>query len=248
VRIEDEARLIRVVLLDIEGTTTPIDFVTKRLFPYASERLVPFLRDHVRELEVQSVLRDLQAQHERDQTGGLQPPPWLQEDSQDQITPSVAYLQWLVTRDSKCTPLKSLQGNIWREGYAKGELKGEVYDDVPQAMARWKEQGRDIAIYSSGSVLAQQLLFTTTRYGDLTRHISNFFDTQTGPKAESSSYRKIAAAIGQEPAAVLFLSDAQKEVAAARSAGLRTGLCVRDVKTNSQQAGSITTFDDVFPQ
>ena len=247
-RIQDEARRVRVVLLDIEGTTTPIDFVTKRLFPFASEGLESFLREHAREAEIQSVLRELQAQYQRDQTEGLRPPPWPQKDAQDQITASVAYLQWLIARDSKCTPLKNLQGKIWQEGYAKGELKGEVYDDVPRAMTRWKEQGRDIAIYSSGSVLAQQLLFTSTRYGDLTRHISNFFDTQTGLKAESTSYMKIAASMGHTPAAFLFISDAEKEVAAAQSAGMRTGLCVRDAATNLQLPDSITTFDDVFPQ
>jgi enolase-phosphatase E1 len=246
VRIEDKPGRIRAILLDIEGTTTPIDFVTKTLFPYASERVEPFLREHGYELEIKSVIRDLQAQHERDARDGLVPPAWRQNDPEVQIASGVAYLQWLIERDSKITPLKSLQGKIWQEGYARGELKGEVYEDVPRAMMRWKEQGRDIAIYSSGSVLAQQLLFGTTRYGDLSRHISGFFDTQTGSKAESSSYTKIATALGHEPATVLFLSDAGKEIAAARSAGMQTALCVRDAKADSPIA--VLTFDAVFPE
>src|SRR5438552_12400923 len=36
---------IRIILLDIEGTTTPVDFVYQTLFPYATRMLESFLRD-----------------------------------------------------------------------------------------------------------------------------------------------------------------------------------------------------------
>ena len=131
-------------------------------------------------------------------------------------------------RDRKSTGLKSLQGRIWDEGYRAGSLKGEVYPDVPPALARWRGQGIDIAIFSSGSVQAQRSLFRNTDAGDLTRFIGAYFDTTTGPKTAPESYARIAAALERSPSEVLFLSDVTAELDAARTAGMRTALCVRD--------------------
>jgi enolase-phosphatase E1 len=176
---------IRVVLLDIEGTTTPVNFVYKTLFPYASRRMESFLREHSGETEIQSLNAELRLQRQRDETSGLQPPAWNDGTNELLLHSSIAYAKWLMAQDSKCTPLKMLQGKIWQQAYAEGELHGEVYADVPRAFARWNRQGREISIYSSGSVLAQQLLFRTTAAGDLTRYISSFFDTHIGGKTES---------------------------------------------------------------
>jgi len=130
-------------------------------------------------------------------------------------------------RDRKSTGLKSLQGKIWEEGYRAGDLKGEVYPDVPPALERWRRQGIDIAIFSSGSVQAQRSLFTNTAAGDLTRFIRAYFDTTTGPKTAPHSYARIAAALERSPSHVLFLSDVGAELDAALTAGMRTALCVR---------------------
>ena len=130
-------------------------------------------------------------------------------------------------RDRKSTELKSLQGKIWEEGYRVGDLRGEVYPDVPPALERWRRQGIDIAIFSSGSVQAQRSLFTSTAAGDLTRFIRAYFDTTTGPKTAPDSYARIAAALERSPSEVLFLSDVGAELDAARTAGMRTALCVR---------------------
>ena len=245
-RIDDDARRIRVVLLDIEGTTTPIDFVTKTLFPYAAAKVDRFLRDHAPETEIQRLIADLRSQREADEKSGLNPPSWRSAEGEP-LQSAIVYLHWLMSRDSKSTPLKTLQGKIWEEGYARGDLQGEVYEDVPRAMDRWREQGRNIAIYSSGSVLAQRLLFSTTKYGDLTRNISAYFDTGAGPKVQSSSYVKIAASLSQRPADILFLSDAEKEIEAARTAGMHIGLCVRPPATSSRTTEALFTFDGVFP-
>jgi 2,3-diketo-5-methylthio-1-phosphopentane phosphatase len=102
-------------------------------------------------------------------------------------------------QDRKSTALKNLQGKIWQEGYRSGELHGEVYPDVPPALERWHRAGTDVRIYSSGSILAQQLIFSTTRYGDLTRFLSGYFDTTTGPKRDAASYSAIAAAFALSP-------------------------------------------------
>jgi len=125
-------------------------------------------------------------------------------------------------RDRKSTALKSLQGRIWKGGFERGELKGTLFDDVPAAMERWSAHGQ-VAIYSSGSVAAQLLLFRHSNFGDLTPLISGYFDTRTGPKSASASYQAIATAMDLEPRQVLFFSDVVRELDAAREAGCRAG-------------------------
>jgi enolase-phosphatase E1 len=160
-----------------------------------------------------------------------------------------AYGQWLIAQDSKCTPLKTIQGKIWQQGYANEELKGDVYPDVPVAFERWKRQGKKICVYSSGSVLAQQLLFGSVATGDLTPYIVAFFDTRVGAKTEAESYRRIAASVSQETWQFLFLSDAAKEVETARAAGMQALLCQRDTPLSAAKgtAPVIHDFNRVFP-
>jgi enolase-phosphatase E1 len=240
---------VRTILLDIEGTTTPVDFVTTTLFPYASRKLEAFLYENFRIPEIRALLEDLRAEHQRDEQSGLQPPQWQDGSEHEQLRSSAVYGQWLIAKDSKCTPLKTLQGKIWQHGYARGELKGEVYPDVPPAFARWKRQGRKIYIYSSGSVLAQMLLFGSVRTGDLIPYIASFFDTHVGAKAETESYRRIAASTGCEPTQFLFLSDAGKEIAAARAAGMQALLCRREETACAAESAvhAVQHFNDIFP-
>jgi enolase-phosphatase E1 len=248
VALFDEAQ-VRVILLDIEGTTTPVDFVTQTLFPFASRKLESFLRENSANPEIGALIEDLRAQHGRDEQNGLKPPSWLDDSEEECVRSSVAYGQWLIARDSKCIPLKSLQGKIWQQGYTSGELKGEVYPDVPAAFERWKQRGKIIGIYSSGSVLAQQLLFRTTPSGDLTRFISLYFDTRMGAKTEPESYRKIAFSLSCEPKHVLFISDAAKEIEAARTAGMQALLRERGPHTSATPGAQkvIHDFERVFP-
>jgi enolase-phosphatase E1 len=246
-RTEDSQ--IKVLLLDIEGTTTPVDFVYKTLFPYANRKVEGFLLEHFRDLEVQAVLAELAAQRQRDEREGLRPAAWNQETEEARLRSTIAYVQWLMSNDSKCTSLKALQGKIWQLGYTSGELHGEVYADVPPAFARWRRQGREICIYSSGSVLAQQLLFRSTAAGDLTADISAFYDTAIGPKTESASYRRIVESRRRAASEVLFVSDMIKEIDAARLAGLQATLCVREpIATNDHNSRRpIRTFDEIMP-
>jgi enolase-phosphatase E1 len=190
------------ILLDIEGTTTPIDFVYRVLFPFARERYLAFLTDRFGEPEVAADVRVLAEEHRRDASGGQRPPAW--EDSPEAVA---AYASWLTDRDRKSTPLKSLQGRIWEEGFRAGLLQSRVYDDVPRALARWTEAGKTVAVFSSGSVRAQRMLFAHTQAGDLTPHLSEYFDTSLGFKSEPESYRRIATRLRTAgPAAILFVS------------------------------------------
>ncbi len=244
-----EAARVRVLLLDIEGTTTPIDFVYKTLFPYAGSRVESFLRQHSGEAGIASLLRDLRGQRDADDAAGQQPTAWRDDGGEATLLSAVEYVRWLMAKDSKCTPLKALQGKIWQQGFDDGELHGEVYEDVPRAFARWHAQGREICIYSSGSVQAQQMLFRTVVSGDLASSISAFFDTQTGVKTAPGSYRKIAASLQCRPAEILFLSDAPKETDAALASGMRALLCERGGHNPSAtSARVIRSFDDVYPR
>ncbi|HEV8453377.1 MAG TPA: acireductone synthase [Gemmatimonadales bacterium] len=209
------------MLLDIEGTTTPLAFVHQTLFGYARARVSGFLQRHWNDPEVRADLARLQAEHAAE-TSQPAPPP-----GRDDPAAVAAYVHWLMDRDRKSTGLKSLQGKIWEEGYRAGDLRGEVYPDVPPALERWRRQGIDIAIFSSGSVQAQRSLFANTAAGDLTHFIRAYFDTTTGPKTAPHSYGRIAAALERPPSEVLFLSDVGAELDAALAAGMRTALCVR---------------------
>jgi len=199
------------ILLDIEGTTTPISFVYDVLFPYA--------RDHVRENLAEDDLKALRLSYDTDLQNGFAPPAWSD-------TP-VDYVHWLMDQDRKSTALKNLQGKIWLAGYQQGALHGEVFGDVAPALERWRQAGIDVRIYSSGSKLAQRLLFSSTRDGDLTRLLNGYFDTTTGPKVETESYTVIGLAFGCAPGEILFVSDVVRELDAARKAGMQTALCIR---------------------
>jgi enolase-phosphatase E1 len=218
---------IQAILLDIEGTTTPIDFVFRTLFPYARQRLRQFLSEHGNEPEIRRDLNALRAQHQADTAGQLNPPPWVDDSPGTELASAAAYGAWLIDRDSKCSALKSLQGKIWQEGYRVGDLRGEVYPDVPPALARWTRQGKIVCIFSSGSVLAQKLLFSSTGAGDLTVFLRAYFDTTTGPKNAPESYLQIARTLALEAPNVFFISDIANELDAARDAGMNTALCVR---------------------
>ncbi|MHB2015439.1 MAG: acireductone synthase [Candidatus Xenobia bacterium] len=210
-------------LLDIEGTTTPVTFVYDTLFPYAKERLVEFLDARWADPQVQHVVELYRKQEAEDLAAGREIVPIPQPVRENDRTVREAIILSVydqMREDRKITCLKLLQGLIWREGYERGELKADVFPDVPEAFARWKAAGHGISIYSSGSVEAQQLLFRYSTAGDLTAYISNYFDTTTGPKQESESYRRIAQQLKLTPADLVFATDIVAEASAAQDAGM----------------------------
>ena len=238
------------IVLDIEGTTTPIAFVYDVLFPYARAHLREYLEDPANRDALVEPLRMLQEQRAREPEG---PPEGGPHEYPEGGNPAKAglhdHLVWLMNRDRKSPALKLVQGQIWERGYRTGELKGEVFADVAPAFARWTAAGIRIAIYSSGSELAQRLLFGTTRDGDLTRMIAGFFDTRVGAKASAASYATIARALDCLPGNILFISDVTAELDAAASAGFQVRLCVRPAnKPQPARAYDIVrTFDELDP-
>ena len=186
----------RAIVVDIEGTTTPISFVKETLFPFARMRMAKFLALHARDEDVAAALAETRA---------LAPG----------VEPVAALTRW-IDEDRKVAPLKTLQGLVWEEGYLTGVIEAPVFPDAAEALADWHAAGIVLAVYSSGSVAAQKLLFAHSDRGDLTPLFSHWFDLALGPKLEPDSYRKIAAALG---GAGLFLSDHPGELDAAEAAG-----------------------------
>jgi 5-methylthioribose kinase len=203
--------LTRALVLDIEGTTSSLSFVKEELFPYARARLPTYVAEHAQALS--ALLNDVRHIEGNEAL-----------DTQQLIA---TLLRW-IGEDRKLTPLKSLQGLIWQEGYERGELRGHVYEDAVEALRAWHAAGLKLYIYSSGSVLAQRLIFSHTEYGDLTPYLAGYFDTTIGGKLEPDSYRAIATRIGLPPAAVLFLSDHFGEISAAAIAGMQVVHVCRD--------------------
>jgi enolase-phosphatase E1 len=217
----------RLYLLDIEGTLAPMSLVTEQLFPYARTHFREFLKANLRDAAVRADLEllDKENRAETDPTC-----PWTNgdpdADAETWCNKNLAYLIWLMDRDRKSTALKSLQGKIWKAGFESGELKGTLFADVPAALERWSKRAK-VAIYSSGSVEAQRILFRHTIFGDLTPYVSAYFDTRTGPKIASPSYEAIAKAVGVWTAEILFFSDSIAELDAARKAQCYTRLVMR---------------------
>ncbi len=212
------------MLLDVEGTTTPISFVTDVLFPYARQHGREFIMHHVADEEIRNALLKLQEENVEDRSAGA---PVIRAGTANAMEETIRYYFWLMDADRKSTPLKTIQGRIWEEGYARGELQSVVFPDVLPALKRWRQEGRVIAICSSGSVLAQQQLFRHTVEGDLTPFINAYFDTRTGGKRQADSYRKIAQSLEMPAKEILFVSDAADELDAALSAGMRTAFSDR---------------------
>jgi len=186
-----------VIVTDIEGTTSAISHVHQVLFPYSRARV----GEWVRRPEAAAVVREVAADPDE----------------------AASILVGWIDADVKATPLKTLQGLIWAEGYASGELTAHVYDDVPPALERWSADGVPVYVYSSGSELAQRLWFKHTQHGDLLGLFTGHYDTvSAGPKREVGSYQAIAKSIGAEPADLTFLSDVAAELDAAAEAGWHT--------------------------
>ncbi|XP_044160709.1 enolase-phosphatase E1 isoform X1 [Bufo gargarizans] len=221
---------VTAILLDIEGTTTPITFVKDILFPYIQDNVEEYLHKHWHEEECQEDVRQLRLQAEKDSglEGFVPIPSSTDHEAELQVIRGVVdNVRWQMSLNRKTTALKQLQGHMWRSAYATGKVKGEVYDDVVPALKKWKEANLKLYIFSSGSVEAQKLLFGYSIEGDLLELFHGHFDTTVGSKVESESYKRIAEKIGCSTGNILFLTDITKEAEAARTAGVHVALAVR---------------------
>ena len=216
------------LLLDIEGTTCPFNFIVDVLFPYAEQNLESFIDAHYNENSITQILA--QANEE-----------WIKDKHPDSMSllsrchrqshmpkeSTTKYLQYLMSIDQKSTALKDLQGKIWKQGYKNGTLKSTLFKEANECINRWKEKGLTLAVYSSGSVEAQKLLYQHTQTGNLAGFFSHWFDTHTGPKKSQESYELIAKEMGTDAKSVIFISDNGEECDAAKIAGMHTLFSLR---------------------
>jgi enolase-phosphatase E1 len=240
------AQNIRGLLLDIEGTTTPIAFVYDVLFPFARAHVGDYLSRRLALDEVRLDVERLCQENAKDVAEQLSPPRIVESSELNSI---VDYVHWLMDRDRKSTGLKSLQGKIWEEGYRSGALKSEIFPDVPVAFERWHDAGLKVAIFSSGSVLAQKLLFSHTAAGNLMKLIDAYFDTTTGLKTAAESYLQISFVLQLKPEQILFITDVTAEFEAATNAGMLSALCIRPgnpPQPNVDKPRTIRTFDEII--
>lgn len=228
--------MIKAVVTDIEGTTSSLSFVKDVLFPYAAAQLPEFVREHRTEKNVRKQL---------DATAELAGLP------SHEVNPLIRQLLDWIANDTKATPLKALQGMIWKRGYESGDYQAHIYDDAVRRLRDWFENRLQLFVYSSGSVQAQELFFQYSRYGDVRALFRGYFDTTTGPKHDEASYRAISTEIGFPGGEILFLSDVEAELDAAARAGYRTCRLSRP-EDYGDKAGEVasnhpvyTSFDDI---
>jgi enolase-phosphatase E1 len=210
----------RVVVLDIEGTTSPASYVTGVMYPYAEGRFAAWLAARPED----------EAMVERAAAGPALP----------------ALLAWS-RADQKVTELKAVQGGIWAAGFAAGDLVAPFFPDVIPALRSWHAAGARLYVYSSGSADAQRAWFGHSVGGDLTGLISGWFDTRNaGPKREPASYERVAAGTGGPG---VFLSDLAAELDAAREAGWQTVAVCRPGEPYGDQGAPghprVATFADL---
>ncbi|KXV43710.1 enolase [Gluconobacter japonicus] len=184
----------------------PISFVRDVMFPYAAKALPALIEDHTNP-QVVGARADIAISHP-------------DED------PLKVCQDWMA-KDEKAAPLKTLQGITWRQGFEDGTLRADLYKDVPLALKAWSKGGLRLAVYSSGSVPSQKLLYGYTEQGDLTSLFDGFFDLSTGGKKDAASYTEITKACALKPEEILFLSDIGAELDAAKEAGLQICQLVR---------------------
>jgi enolase-phosphatase E1 len=222
--------VIKAIVTDIEGTTSSLSFVKEVLFPYARAKLPDYVRQHQDNPAIEQLLVD---------TCNEVHMPFDTENAIHQL------IEW-IDQDKKITPLKALQGLIWEAGYKQGDFTGHLYQDAIDNLRSWKAKGILLYVYSSGSVLAQKLLFGHTEAGDLTPLFSGFFDTNIGGKKEADSYRKIADEIGLPVDNILFLSDIKEELDAAKAVGYQTIWLTREQEPDSHaEHRQVGSFDDI---
>jgi 2,3-diketo-5-methylthio-1-phosphopentane phosphatase/methylthioribulose-1-phosphate dehydratase len=225
--------LIRAILTDIEGTTSALTMLKQVLAPYARAHLAAFVAAQRAQPEVREALAATRA--------------LAQEPGADEARTLEILVRW-IDEDRKAPPLKTLQGLVWERGFHDGSLRAHLYPDVVPALSALKAAGLELYVYSSGSVHAQRLFFEYSIEGNVRGLFDGFFDTGSGPKLESASYRGIARALGLDPAAVLFLSDAQAELDAAEAAGLCVLGLMREGNPAITRHRSVASFAQIAQQ
>ena len=216
------------LLLDIEGTTCPVTFVSEILFPFAERELSHYVTEHESDSNQNRSIQDARREWESDQSPESQHlKKQVSELQINEVEGLIQYLKHLISIDRKSTALKDLQGQLWEHGYRKGELKSELFPETAECLRQWHQQKISLSVYSSGSIHAQKLLYRHSSSGNLEALFSHWFDTHTGPKKSSESYAIITKELNSSPKNIWFVSDNREECNAALEAGMNTLFSLR---------------------
>ena len=217
------------LLLDIEGTTCPVSFVSDVLFPFAKQELSHYIKQHWHKIPHNKPIQAAKTEWLDDLSPeSMQIKQQVIEGETEEIEALIQYLEHLINIDKKSTALKDLQGKIWKHGYSNGGLKSQLFPETAECLREWREQGLTLSVYSSGSIQAQKLLYRNSPAGDLEKLFSYWFDTRTGPKKSTESYIRIAEQLHSSPNKIWFVSDNGAECDSARLAGMHTLFSLRD--------------------
>ena len=217
------------LLLDIEGTTCPVSFVSDVLFPFAKQELSHYIKQHWDESPHKKPIQAAKKEWLNDRsTESVQIKRQVIKGESEEMDGLIQYLKHLISIDKKSTALKDLQGKIWEHGYKNGELKSQLFPETAECLREWREQGLTLSVYSSGSIQAQKLLYRHSPAGDLEKFFSHWFDTHTGPKKSTESYTTIAKQLHSAPNKIWFVSDNGAECDSARLAGMHTLFSLRE--------------------
>lgn len=222
--------MIRAIVTDIEGTTSDIQFVHQILFPYARQHLPQFIHEFHQQPAVQRALETLR--NESQQANAT-------------VEQLIELVIQYIDQDRKSPGLKTLQGMVWRNGYETHQFIGDIYADVVPALQKWRDQGIDLYVYSSGSVAAQKLLFGYSIAGDITPLFTGYFDTQVGAKRSITSYQNIAAQLQLPSDSILFLSDIAQELDAATAAGWQGLQLIRGAADPASSHPQVSDFSQI---
>lgn len=220
---------VQAILCDIEGTTSSLSFVHNVLFPLAHDRIDGFIKQNWGRDLIRQEIEQIKIQTGNNEPEGI-----------------IKTLREWISEDRKDGALKSIQGKIWKNAFESGQIRAHVYPDVAPNFRKWQDSGIQICVFSSGSIEAQKLFFRYSEAGDLSKFLSSYFDTTTGPKSKSSSYEKISSELLLPAANILFLSDVESELDAARNAALQTIQVLREgVTPNVSGHPIVVSFDEI---
>ena len=147
------------LLLDIEGTTCPVSFVSDVLFPFAKQELSDYIKKYWNKSSHNKPIQAAKKEWLDDPSlGSNQTKQQFMKGEIEEIDGLIQYLKHLISIDKKSTALKDLQGKIWEHGYKNGELKSQLFPETSECLREWREQGLTLSVYSSGSIHAQKLL------------------------------------------------------------------------------------------
>lgn len=204
---------VSAIVMDIEGVAGPLSFLNETLIPYARERMGIFITSNADDEEIEEALEEAGRL-----MGGFDLKPAEAE----------ALLQRWMKQSRKASPLKIIQGKIWKEGYEAGAFKAEVYPDFAPTLKVWKAAGLRVFTFSSSSELAQKLWLSSAGEGDIEGLFDGFFDTRVGQKIEEESYKAIAELVGLPVEEILVLAENEDELDAAKAVGLATTRIARE--------------------